>query len=175
MRVGDQTWQTLLSGEGSKVDVDGVMMAADSQGELKPITKEFIESKFKAKIDLACDFKPIKLHDNQHDQKFSIDSQDFRSHAQELLQNSDSHQSENNPKQLTQESTEDKTDAEIISSDPELTVKNEEKHNYVNEDDEDSSEEENFDNMRNKAKGLDNNSNKTKGGNSKKIKKEKEQ
>jgi len=93
MRVGDERWEAMLSGESGKVDVQGIMMAEDSQGQLQPITKEFIESKFKAKIDLACDFKPIKLNDQEDG--LTIDSQDFRAHAQNVLQKPQSTQNEN--------------------------------------------------------------------------------
>jgi hypothetical protein len=74
----------MLNGVTEKVDVDGVMMAKDREGQLQPITKEFVEARFQAKIDLACDFKPIKISEHD-DQSLSIDSQEFRSHAQHVL------------------------------------------------------------------------------------------
>jgi hypothetical protein len=131
----------MLSGESGKVDVQGIMMAEDSQGQLQPITKEFIESKFKAKIDLACDFKPIKLNDQEDG--LTIDSQDFRAHAQNVLQKPQSTQNENEidtdkddqlPLQKEEESKAENNDSSTI-----------EENNERNDVDKDEDEDEDWD------------------------------
>jgi hypothetical protein len=117
------------------------MMAEDSQGQLQPITKEFIESKFKAKIDLACDFKPIKLNDQEDG--LTIDSQDFRAHAQNVLQKPQSTQNENEidtdkddqlPLQKEEESKAENNDSSTI-----------EENNERNDVDKDEDEDEDWD------------------------------
>lgn len=141
MRVGDERWEAMLSGQSGKVDVEGVMMAEDSHGQLQPITKEFIESKFKAKLDVACDFKPIKLNDQEDG--LTIDSQDFRSHAQNVLRTPQSTQNENKD-QLPLQKDKAENDSSTMEETSERKLNEVDKDDELKDDDmdEDSSDDE---------------------------------